>query len=133
MTADNNKELDTRNAQEIRNLPMKSDRQYRLPATDVYETPDAYVLMIDIPGVAKGDIAVRIENGELLVRADIAPTQTPNAVVLHREHVADGYDRVFSLGNDVDTRAIDAQLENGVLTIKLLKSERIKAREITVR
>lgn len=133
MTADNNKELDTRNAQGIRNLPVKSDRQYRLPATDVYETPDAYVLMIDLPGVAKGDIAVRIENGELLVRADIAPMHAAQAIVLHREHVADGYDRVFSLGNDVDTRSIDAQLENGVLTVKLLKSERIKAREITVR
>jgi len=133
MTTNSNKELGIRNAQDVQNLPVKAQRQYRLPATDVYETPDAYVLMIDIPGVAKGDVAVRIENGELLIRADMAPLHAADAAVLHREHVADGYDRVFSLGSDIDTGTIDAQLENGVLTIKLLKSERVKAREISIR
>lgn len=133
MTTNNRKDVAVPDAHEVHNLPVKADRQYRLPATDVYETPDAYVLMIDIPGANKNDVAVRLENGELLVRADVAPLHAEDAFILHREHSADGYDRVFSLGKDIDTGTVDAQLENGVLTVKLYKSERVKAREIAVR
>jgi len=132
MTSNSN-ELKTRDAQEVRNLPVKADRKFLLPATDVYETPEAYVLMIDLPGVEKGTIQLRVENEELFIRAEVGPLHRPDAVILHREHIADGYDRVFSLGNDVDMTNIDAQLENGVLTVKLLKSEKVKAREITIR
>ncbi len=129
----NNKEVTTQHTQQVRNLPSKIERQYRVPATDVFETPDAYVLMIDLPGATKEGVSVRVEAGDLLVRADVAPLQSADAVILYREHAADGYDRVFSLGNDVDPASIDAQLENGVLTVKLLKSEKVKAREIAIR
>ena len=116
-----------------RNLPSRIERQYRVPATDVYETPDAYVLMIDVPGAAKDAVSVRVEGGDLLVRAEVSPLHADDAVILHREHAADGYDRAFSLGDDVDAGSIDAQLENGVLTVKVLKNEKVKAREITIR
>ncbi len=129
----NDKELTTRDDQRTRNLPSRIERQYRVPASDVYETPDAYVLMIDLPGASKENISVRIEGGDLLVRAELSPLHGDDAVILHREHVADGYDRAFTLGDDVDANSVDAQLENGVLVLKLLKSEKVKAREITIR
>ena len=133
MTSDN-KEIVTGQQNNIKNnLPATTQRQYRLPAADVYETSEAYVLMIDLPGASKENVAVRIENGELRVRADVVPFHENGAVILHREHVADGYDRAFSLGEDIDTGSVDAQFDNGVLILTLLKAERVKAREITIR
>jgi HSP20 family protein len=129
----NNKELVTRQDMDAAQPADSAERQYRVPAADIYETRDAYVLMLDMPGVSRERIRVRVEHGELVVRADAAPLTGPDVVILHREHVADGYDRAFSLGEDVDLNNIDAQFEHGVLTMKLFKSERVKAREIVVR
>jgi len=106
--------------------------EYRIPAADVYETPDAFVLMLDLPGVVRESISLTLEKGEMRVRADLKPLHLEEGTLLHSEMEGPGFFRVFSIGEGIDTANVDARFEQGVLTVKLLKSEDIKPREIRI-
>lgn len=103
------------------------------PSTDIFETPDAYVLMIDLPGAAKESISVTAENGTLSVKARVEPIHKENATLLFNELTSPTYYRVFNLADGIDRKSIDARYEDGVLTITLFKKEETKAREIEIR
>lgn len=102
------------------------------PSTDVYETPDAFVLMLDLPGVARDAIAVTMENGTLSVRAKMEPRHSAGARVLFKELRGTTFYRVFNLGDGIDRTNVDAHYELGTLTIKLFKKEETKPREIRI-
>ncbi len=104
----------------------------RVPAADVYETSDAFVLMLDLPGVEKEGISLVHEKGELTVKATAAAGQPSAMKLLVREVRPATYARTFTLGDGIDTESIDARYESGVLTVKLFKSAASKAREITI-
>ncbi len=109
------------------------EEPYVAPLADIYETPEAYVLLLDMPGAARQGISVRLERNTLFVKAPVELSHGADATMLHREHMTGGYERAFALGEDINPDTIDAQFENGVLTVKLFKSERVKPREITIR
>jgi HSP20 family molecular chaperone IbpA len=123
------KNIDVRDQQ--KNTETSYDR-CRIPTADVYETSDAFVVMLDLPGVQKEGISLLHEKGELKVRA-IAPAGQPSdAKMLVREVRPATFLRTFTLGEGIDTESIDARFESGVLTVKLLKSAASRAREITI-
>ncbi len=103
------------------------------PLADIYETPEAYVLLLDMPGAARQNVGVRLENNTLYVKAPVEALHGADATMLHREHMTGGYERAFALGEDINPDNIDARFENGVLTVKLFKSERVRPREIKIR
>lgn len=113
---------------------LRTDKEQRLliPAVDVIETSDSYVLRLDVPGAAKESISVKLEAGALQVRAEIAGTVRQGETVLYSEMRGTGYGREFSLGNGIDRDRIDAAYENGVLTVTLHKTDALKAREISI-
>src|SRR5512135_2749256 len=129
-----NTSVKVRNGGESRQaVSTAAEEQYVAPLADIYETPEAYVLLLDMPGAAKQSVSVRLENGTLFVKAPVELAHAADVAMLHREHLWTGYQRSFVLGEDINPENIDAQLENGVLTVKLFKSERVKPREITIR
>lgn len=120
---------------DVRDHQKNNDTSYdrcRIPAADVYETSDAFVLMLDLPGVEKESISLVHEKGELKVRAVAAAGQPSDMKVLVREVRPATYSRTFTLGDGIDTESIDARYESGVLTVKLLKSAASRSREITI-
>lgn len=102
------------------------------PAADVMETQEAYLIMMDMPGSTKDDIAVRVDQGTLHVRGRVAAHHRSAGQVLYKEVHATGYERSFTLGEGVDTEGIDARYEHGVLTLTLRKSERARPKQITI-
>ena len=115
-------------------LRARTDAEQHLliPAVDVIETPDTYVLHLDIPGAAKDTISVKLEGGALQVRAAITGAGRAGENVLYSEMRGTGYEREFSLGNGIDRERVDAAYENGVLTVTLHKSDALRAREIRI-
>ena len=103
------------------------------PSTDILETPDAYVLMIDLPGASKDAIKVMIGNGTLSVSARVEALSGEKMTLLYNELRARTYYRLFNLGDGVDRTNIDARYENGVLTIKLFRKDETKVKEITIK
>jgi HSP20 family protein len=102
--------------------------QTLVPAVDIIETKNSYIVKLDIPGANKDQIKAQVENNTLLV---IAPVTD----YLRAEKTADDtkeYRREFSLANDVDVNTINAQFELGVLTITLNKKPQFLPKEITI-
>ncbi len=79
-----------------------------------------YLLSLDLPGVAKENAHVDIDNGILTVRAE------------RKGHWESKFERSFSLPTSVDVEKIEAQMENGVLNIVLPKLAASKARKIEI-
>jgi len=106
-------------------------RQFATPEVAISETQDGYVLTAEMPGVNKTGLDVTLEGAELTVvghRTDVVPKAEP----LFRESRSADFRRVFELDPAIDTRKIVAQMDQGVLTLRLPKAERVKPRKIEV-
>jgi HSP20 family protein len=104
-----------------------------IPYADIYETADAYVLLLDLPGATKEGIRVSIEKGALIVNAEVPAYHAENATLLRNELRGASYYRAFNIGEGVDTTNVDARFEEGVLTLKLFKTERLRPKEIIIK
>ena len=104
----------------------------RVPAADVYETPDAFVLMLDLPGVEKDAITLMLDRGELRVQAKPSEQKQTPGRLLFSEMRPGTFTRSFTIGDGIDTNSIDAHFDRGVLTVKLYKNARMKPREISI-
>jgi HSP20 family protein len=102
------------------------------PCADIFETPEAYVVCLDMPGSPKETISLTMEKGILQVEAAVEPHHEETANVLYRELRTTSYHRAFTLGEGVDQSSVDAVFENGVLTVKLLKTPETKPKQITI-
>ena len=105
--------------------------EYATPDVDILETTDAYVLEADMPGVTKSGLEVLLENSELTIvgrREDPVPAGD----ALYRESNRLPFRRTFTLDPMIDTGQIKAQIVNGVLTVTLPKTEKVKPRKIQV-
>jgi HSP20 family protein len=109
----------------------RSDERYVTPPVDIYENSEGLTVKADLPGVAKEDLDVRVENNHLTIRAragHLAPGEP-----IYREYGLVNFFREFELSDKVDQLKISADLKNGVLTLNLPKAEEAKPRRIDVR
>ena len=104
---------------------------YAVPRANIHETKDGYVLQAEMPGVAKDGIEISVENNELTIIGRRANAEVPGEWV-YRESRRNDYRRSFELDPSIDTAKVTATMEQGVLTLELPKSERVKPRKITV-
>jgi HSP20 family protein len=106
------------------------DRPVLAPAVDIFENADEYRVVADLPGVRQEDIDIDLERGELVVFAKREVAREGEALALGR---AEGdFRRVFRIPEDLDRNKVEASFDNGVLQIRLPKSERAKPRRIAV-
>lgn len=119
------------------NSPLSTNRTerekgYVRPATDVYESTDAYVIMMDMPGAEKDTINVTIDPTALVVKGAVKERHRENADLLFNEIQTKGYYRAYNLGGGIDRNTVDARFEHGILTVKLFKTEEARPREVTI-
>lgn len=103
-----------------------------VPVTDIYETPDALHVVLEMPGVARDKVEVRVEEGVLHVqgRLDLSAYQGLQPVYI--EYNVGHYARSFQLSSKIDQARIAAELKDGVLSLTLPKVEDAKPRVIKV-
>jgi len=101
------------------------------PAVDISENKDEYVLQADMPGVNKHGLELLLEASELTIVGRRQPGPAEGEV-LHRESVQHDYRRTFLLDPVIETSRISAQIDQGVLTLRLPKAEAVKPRKIRV-
>jgi HSP20 family protein len=104
--------------------------QYYQPAVDVSETPEGLILRYDMPGVQKGNVDITMDKGTLSVTGKAEPEESGNAV--YRETRVGDYHREFTLPEDVDPGRITAEMDDGVLTVRIGKAEKAKPRRIAI-
>lgn len=104
------------------------------PKVDIVETDASYTLRADLPGMEKGDFNISIENGVLSIEGEKKGVQKDQkSNYYHLECSYGKFKRSFSLPEEVNAEGIEAKLENGVLELKLPKSEKVKPKMIEVK
>ena len=103
-----------------------------LPPTDIFESEDALTIVMEMPGVDREDIAVNVENGVLNVEGRLDFSEYEGMQPVYTEYNVGHYRRSFSLSSKIDQDRISAQMQDGVLTLLLPKSEEAKPRRISV-
>jgi len=94
-----------------------------VPAVDVKEDDDKFVIHADVPGVAPKDIKVDIENGVLTIQGEKKHERTESEKNFKRiERSSGNFYRQFSLPDNVDSDAISAKGDNGVLELTIPKT-----------
>lgn len=101
------------------------------PLVDIYENDQEILLRADMPGVEKKDITVNIENGKLCLGGTRKLESKGSAQWEEFGNVE--YQRTFSVPQTIDMNKINAELKNGVLNLRLPKSEAAKPRQIEIK
>lgn len=103
-------------------------------ALDVEENPAAYLVQANLPGIKLEDISVNIHDDVLTISAETAAEQrAEDSRTLMRERRYGKLSRSLRFATTVDGDAIEASLDNGVLSITLPKAEHVKPRQIPVK
>ena len=117
---------------ETRTAPDRAAQEaFVAPPVNILESKDGYLLEAEMPGVSKDGIEITLEGNEITLtgRRHGSP---PAGAPLFRESRAADYRRVFELDPAIDTARITASMDQGILTVTLPKSERVKPRRIAV-
>lgn len=102
-----------------------------MPA-DAYRRDDRFYLHIDLPGVDSDSIDVTVEKNSLTIEAERRWDSDGEEQVLLSERPTGKFSRQFFLGESLDTDAIDAGYDHGVLTVVIPIAETAKARKVVV-
>lgn len=101
------------------------------PEVNIFETGDGYVLEAEMPGVNKEGLEITLDGNEITIVGH-RRVEALNGSPLFRESRNVDYRRVFELDPAIDTAKVSARMDQGVLTLTLPKSEKVKPRKITV-
>jgi len=103
-----------------------------VPTADIYETQDALKVILEMPGVEKGKVDVRVEDGVLNVEGRLDLGKYQGLLPVYTEYNIGHYARSFRLSNKIDQEKIGAELKDGVLSLTLPKVQEAKPRTIQV-
>jgi len=103
------------------------------PLVDMLETPDAYLIRAELPGVGLDNINIEIRNRRLAISGQRSFESEPAlAAYIRIERVHGAFERVFNLPGDVDVNAIKAKYVDGILEIHLPKAQEEATAGITI-
>ncbi|MGH7971293.1 MAG: Hsp20/alpha crystallin family protein [Limisphaerales bacterium] len=106
-------------------------QEFVSPEVNICETTDGYVLEAEMPGVNKQGLEITLEGNEITIVGHRQVAALNGEPLFHETRQAD-FRRVFELDPAIDMSKISARMDQGVLTLTLPKSEKIKPRRITV-
>lgn len=115
-----------------RSEPTRSAWTY-VPNVDILDTPEELRVLADLPGVGEDSIDVRFEDGTLTIHGRVRERQSEDTRWLRREYGVGDFHRTFEVSESIDARQISAEYADGVLTLRLPKTEAAKPRRIQVR
>lgn len=116
------KELMTQEVQDVEKVNQAHPVHWVTPAVDIFETAEELVIQADLPGILDDGLKIEVNRGVLTLEATQAAAESHH-----------GFYRQFKITDRVDADAADAALKDGVLTLKLPKSEAAKPKRIAVK
>lgn len=118
---------------EVSTETLISPENAHRPQTNIYHTPEAYILEIELPGVQNEGIDLEItEKNILVLKARNAYTHDSDKKVLVSQVRTGNFYRAFELGDQVDRESVEARLEAGLLTVTIAKQEKARPKRIVV-
>jgi HSP20 family protein len=105
-----------------------------VPAMDVVEHENEYIVKTEMPGVKKDDIQVSVENGVLTISGETKSEkkEEKEGRLIRQERRYGKYVRSLRLGSEIDAAKLKAAYKDGVLELTLPKAEEVKPKKIAV-
>jgi|SRR5688572_25230395 HSP20 family protein len=107
------------------------ERPTTAPLVDIYENADELLVVADMPGVAKDQMSIHFDKGQLTIEG--RRTRSTTEGLLAAEYRTLDFHRQFLVPQGIDTDKIAAELERGVLRVHLPKSAALKPRQIAIK
>ena len=118
------KQMISRDNGETHKIEQAKPVFWATPQVDIYETAEELVVMADLPGVEERGLQLEVSRGVLTLEAEVQAAEN------EKQH---GYYRQFQLSDRIDADAGSAALKDGVLTLRLPKSEAARPKKIAVK
>jgi len=103
-----------------------------LPAVDIHEQNDAVHIVADMPGVTRESLVIEVDNGVLSLEGEVQIAMPEGLSPLYAEVRAQRYARRFTLSHEIDSEAISARIDNGVVHLTLPRRDTHRRRRIEV-
>lgn len=103
-----------------------------IPSSDIYENPDEYILVANMPGVARNQIQIKVIDESLVVFGKINYDEVISRDYILNENEIGNYFRKFRISDSIDVSKISAKYDNGQLIVNLPKKESVKPRTIEI-
>jgi HSP20 family molecular chaperone IbpA len=126
-------EVEKQEVQTVDESEPTRDVQVFVPRSDIYETDEEIVLVLDVPGTNADSIDITLEKNVLTINAYV-DFEKPEGYALNiAEYAVGDYQRSFRLSDEVDQAKIKASVKDGVLRLHLPKAKNARTRKISVR
>jgi len=102
------------------------------PPINVFRQGDDFALIAELPGVDKSDLDIQVKGRTIRISGGKAVAYPPGASVHRRERLDGRFDRAVSLPFEIDADNVQAEFNDGILALRLTRSERDKPRTIKV-
>ncbi len=102
------------------------------PLVDIEETDDAWLVEAELPGVKQDDLEVEVSDSELVISGELKERER-KGILRRRTRRTGQFDYRVTLPGQADPEAIEASLEEGVLTVRIPKPERARRRRIEIK
>ena len=99
---------------------------------DVYSTDDAIVLVADVPGLKPEDLSITLEGDTLTIRGELKPAAEQRNYLI-RERMSGKFERTLTISTPINNEKVEANFDNGVLTLTMPKADAAKPKQITIK
>jgi HSP20 family molecular chaperone IbpA len=104
-----------------------------LPPVDVIEDAQGITLYADLPGVPKDKVTLHVEDDTLSIEGEVALPTPDGMQASHAEVQLPRYRRVFQLSKELDANKVTAELNHGVLKLRIPKAEHAQPKKVEIR
>jgi HSP20 family molecular chaperone IbpA len=104
-----------------------------IPAVDIFENADGITVQAEMPGVSKDRLNIQADRNNLLIEGDVAIEMPAGIEALYADMQATKYRRSFTLSGELEAERIEANLKDGLLTLRIPKRAEFRPRKIEVR
>ena len=120
----------TRRTPEPKEEDVRAHRTLR-PVSNICQDDGKVLLRVEMPGVTKDKVDVRVENDTLTIRGERQTPESANYLV--QERMVAPFERTYTLDDSIDRENVEAHMEHGVLTLTLHLREQVKPRKIEIK
>lgn len=122
-----------RSEESVRRVERTRDGRTYLPNCDIIEKENELLVLADMPGVPADQLDIQYERGLLTIQGRVDRDRDASRNYVVREYGVGDFHRSFEIGEGIDASRIEAEIRDGVLTLHLPKSEKLRPRKIAVK
>jgi len=130
---DDTREVTAREPSSAMQSSRQEDELVIRPAVDIFEDANGIVVQADMPGVSKDQLNVQADRNGLVIEGRATLDMPEGMEALYADVRSTRYRRNFVLGGELDTDRIEANLKDGLLTLRIPKRAELRPRKIEVR